>query len=252
MFSETEKKYLAGLLDADGCLRYKHNHGYLHLELSLSMSESIDRNGKFARYLEDKVGKLYTRKRDDNWAIQNEWVVAKRSDLEKVLPHVIKHMVVKGKKWQHMLEVFRAYKAVKVSVEELTALREEAAQLHGPLRAKKHPTWAWVAGYIDGDGWYLKRVRPRQVEQHVGAVAHPDSPEGLELLHKAFGGVLKSDNKGYLRWIKNLGPRDKQFTISFLKKMVNHSQLKKWKIEQLLSTYSQRLSDLTPTGDAIV
>ena len=251
MFSETEKKYLAGLLDADGSLSYSHNNGYLSLVFSISMSESIDRDGKYCKYLSSKVGKLYTRKRDDNWAIQNEWVVRKRNDLERLLPHITKHMVVKGNKWQHMLETFREYKATPISEEEFIRLRDLANNLRGPIKAKKHPTWGWIAGYIDGDGWYLKRERPKQVEQHVGVVSNIENPEGVDLLHKAFGGVLKED-RGHLRWIKNLGPRDKQFTISFLKKMVNHSNLKKWKIEQLLSTYSQRLSDLTPTGDAIV
>lgn len=251
MFSETEKKYLAGLLDADGSLVYVHNNGYLHLMLHLSMSESIDRNGTYSKYLGSKVGQISTRKRDDNWAIQNEWVVRKRSDLEKLLPHITKHMVVKGAKWQHMLETFRAYKGKVISEGDLVNLRKDASQHKGSIKFKKHPTWAWTAGYIDGDGWYLKRERGKHTEQHVGVVSHPDHPEGVELLHKAFGGVLKND-RGHLRWIKNLGPRDKRFAISFLKKMVNHTHLKKWKIEQLLSTYSQRLSDLTPTGDAIV
>lgn len=251
MFGETESKYLAGLLDADGSLSFAHNNGYLSLAMSLSMSESIDREAKYATYLGNKVGKLYTRKRNDNWATQNEWVVRKRNDLEGLLPHITKHMVIKGKKWQTMLEVSRKYRGKTLSEEEFISLRETCNSLRGPIKAKNHPTWAWVAGYIDGDGWYLKRVRPRQTEQHVGVVTHIDHTEGVELLHKAFGGVLKND-RGHIRWIKNLGPRDKQFTIDFLKKMVNHSQLKKWKIEQLLSTYSQRLSDSTPTGDAIV
>lgn len=251
MFGETESKYLAGLLDADGSLCYAHNNGYLSLVLSLSLSESIDRNGQFAKYLGSKVGKLYTRKRDDKWATQNEWVVRKRSDLEKLLPHITKHMVVKGKKWQKMLETFREYKACKIGLDNFYSLREEHNSLRGPIKLKKHPTWAWVAGYIDGDGWYLKRKRTRQIEQHVGVVSHKDRREGVELLQKAFGGVLKED-RGHIRWIKNLGPRDKKFAIYFLKKMVNHTHLKKWKIEQLLSTYSQRLSDSTPKGDAIV
>jgi len=251
MFGETESKYLAGLLDADGSLSFVHKGGYLSLMLHLSMSESIDRDGKYAKYLSSKVGKLHTRKRDDNWAIQNEWVIYARNEHEAVLPHIIKHMVVKGKKWQFMLETLRESKAKKFSEEEFLALREQANAMTGPVKPKSHPTWAWVAGYIDGDGWYMMRDRGRQVERQVGVVSHIDHPAGLELLHKAFGGVLKED-RGHLRWIKNLGPRDKQFAIDFLKKMVNHSNLKKWKIEQILSTYSQRLSDITPTGDAIV
>ncbi len=240
MFGEIESKYLAGLLDADGCLHFTDNNGYLALTMSLSMSESIDKDGKFAKYLSSKVGKLYTRKREDSWAVQNEWVVRKRSDLETLLPHIIKHMVVKGAKWQKMLEIFRS----KPSEFSLDDLRKEV-DITGPVKPKNHPTWAWAAGYIDGDGWYMKRERPNQIEMQVGVVSQ--QLEGLNLLQKAFGGVVKPD-RGYYRWIKNLGPRDKQFALMFLKKMVNHSHLKKWKIEQLLSTYSQRLSVSNPTG----
>jgi len=251
MFGETESKYLAGLLDADGSLSFVHNHGYLSLMFSISMSESIDREGKYAKYLSSKVGKLHTRQRDDKWATQNEWVVYARGDHELMLPHIIKHMVVKGKKWQFMLDKFREYKAIKVSEEEFLSIRDEANSLTGPVKPKNHPSWAWVAGYIDGDGWYMSRERTRQTERQVGVVSHIDHPSGVNLLHKAFGGVLKED-RGHLRWIKNLGPRDKQFAIHFLKKMSNHSNLKKWKIEQILSTYSQRLNVLTPTGEVIV
>lgn len=240
MFGEQESKYLAGLLDADGNLCLVNNNGYLHIVLSLSMSESIDRDGKFAKYLSSKVGKLQTRRRKDTWATQNEWVVRKRSDLEKLLPHVIKHMVVKGASWQKMLELYRS----KPKEFDLEKLRSDCL-VTGPVKPKNHPSWPWVAGYIDGDGWYLKRKRPRQVEMHVGVVSN--TTEGLELLQKAFGGVIKPD-RGYYRWIKNLGPRDKKFALMFLRKMVNHSRLKKWKIEQLLSTYSQRLSVLNPKG----
>lgn len=242
MFGEIESKYLAGLLDADGCLHFSNNNGYLALTLSLSLSESIDREGKFSKYLESKVGKLYTRKREDTWATQNEWVVRKRSDLELLLPHIIKHMVVKGAKWQRMLEIFRS----KPKEFDLEQLRKEV-EISGPLKPKNHPTWGWIAGYIDGDGWYLKRERRNQIEMHVGVVSHANHVEGLMLLQKAFGGVVKED-RGHYRWIKNLGPRDEKFALMFLKKMVNHSQLKKWKIEQLLSTYSQRLSVSNPKG----
>lgn len=250
MFGETESKYLAGLLDADGSLSFVHNNGYLSLMFSCSMSESIDRNGELAKYLSSKVGKLHTRKREDTWAVQNEWVIYSRKEHELFLPHVIKHMVVKGNKWNFMLEKFRELKATKLTESEFNSLRETADSLHGPVKHKNHPTWAWVAGYIDGDGWYLKRVR-KNVEMHVGAVSHPAQQEGLQLLHKAFGGTLKND-RGHIRWIRNLGPRDKKFALDFLSKMVQHSRLKKWKIEQLISTYSQRLNVQTPKGDAIV
>lgn len=244
MFGVTESKYLAGLLDADGCLHYSNNNGYLSLNLSCSLSESIDHKGKFAKYLESKVGSLYTRKREENWAIQNEWVVRRRTDLNLVLPHIIKHMVVKGAKWSIMFKRFQEYQGIHITDEDIKSLRKEVDNVNGPEKPKKHPTWAWVAGYIDGDGWYIRREREgkKNIEMHVGLVSHPSSDQGIQLVYKAFGGVVKIDSKGYTRWVKNLGIRDKEFAIYFLRKMVNHSKLKKHKIEQLLSTYPQRLS----------
>lgn len=246
-WSETEKKYFAGLLDADGYLTIYKNGEYASMALGLELSESIDREGKVIKYLSSQVGNMKTRDRNENWATQNAWTVSKRSDLELVLPHVIKHMVVKGAKWQYLLEKFRKLKGVKVTQEDIENIRQEADSRKGPLKPKNHPTWAWTAGYIDGDGWYLKRERPRQIEMHVGVVSHIDHIEGLQLLKKAFGGVLK-DDRGHKRWIRNLGPRDTAFALHFLRKMVQHSKMKKWKIEQILHTHSQRLSVDNPTG----
>jgi hypothetical protein len=246
-WSETEKKYFAGLLDADGYLTLYNSNGYAHLMLGLELSESIDRGGKVIEYLSSQVGRKSTRKRNENWATQNCWTVGSRSDLESTLPHIIKHMVVKGKKWNFLLEKFRELKGIRISDVDINSIRLEADTLRGPVKPKNHPTWAWTAGYIDGDGWYLKRVRPKQVEMHVGVVSHANHTEGLELLHKAFGGVLK-DDRGHKRWIRNLGPRDKSFALKFLRKMVQHSKMKKWKIEQILHTHSQRLSVDNPAG----
>ena len=50
MFGETESKYLAGLLDADGSLSFGMQGGRLTLQFELTMSESIDRGGKYAKY----------------------------------------------------------------------------------------------------------------------------------------------------------------------------------------------------------
>lgn len=246
-WSETENKYFAGLLDADGYLTIYNNNGYAHLMLGLELSESIDREGKIISYLSSQVGRMSSRDRNDNWSRQNSWTVCKRSELETILPHVIKHMVVKGKKWDFLLKKFRELKGVSVTQEDIDLIRREADNLRGPIKPKNHPTWAWVAGYIDGDGWYLKRVRPKQIEMHVGAVSHIDHTEGLELLHKAFGGVIKND-RGHKRWIRNLGPRDRSFALKFLRKMVQHSKMKKWKIEQILHTHLQRLSVDNPKG----
>lgn len=253
-FKESEIKYLAGLLDADGCLSLTYNNRYIGMTLSLELAESCDRDGKYIKSLANRVGSFSTRKREENWSRTNSWRVGKRSDLEMLLPRIIKHMVIKGKHWQNLLNLYRDYKGVVISSEEYEEIKKistESRENSGPLKPKIHPTWAWVTGYLEGDGWFMIRHRPRQIEMQVGAVCREGDVIALELLQKAFGGILKED-RGHMRWIKNLGPKDKAFAIRFCTKLLQHSRLKTHKIETILSIHSQRLNEITPAGDVIV
>lgn len=251
---ENDIKYLAGLLDADGSLSLTHNNGYLGLVLNLELAESCDKDGKYLNYLGQFGGNLYTRKREENWSRTNTWSVCKRSELEMIIPRLIKHMVIKARHWEFILGLFRQYKGVLISDSEYQLLLEESYKSRltsGPLKPKNHPTWAWVAGYLEGDGWFMIRNRARQTEIQTGAVCQMSDVIALQLLQKAFGGILKED-RGYMRWIRNLGPRDASFAIRFCRKLVQHSKLKTHKIEQILAFHSQRLNKSTPTGDVIV
>lgn len=253
-FKETEIKYLAGLLDADGSLSITHNNGYLGLSLNLELAESCDRDGKYIKSLAARDGNLYTRKREENWVQTNTWKVTKRSSLEMFLPRVIKHMVIKAKHWNNLLCLFREYQGKHISVNEYDLLAEQSKisrENSGPLHDKIHPTWAWVTGYLEGDGWFMIRVRPKQVEIQTGAVCQMSDVVALKLLQKAFGGIVKED-RGHMRWIRNLGPKDSSFAKHFCSKLVQHSQLKTHKIEQILSYHSQRLNEISPKGRVIV
>ena len=253
--NESEIKYLAGLLDADGSLNITHNNGYLGLVLNLELAESCDRDGFYIQSLAARVGNIYTRKREENWAQTNTWRVNKRSDLEQLLPRIIKHMVIKGLHWNNLLNLFREKQGDILSSNEYAVLQDfsdKSRKIAGGLHPKKHPTWAWATGYIEGDGWFLIRDRVKQVEMHVGVVSHADDRVGIDLLQKAFGGVVKFDNKGYVRWIKNLGPRDKSFVDRTLPKFIYHSRLKRHKMEQIVAIHSQRLNEFTAKADVIV
>lgn len=254
-FKENDIKYLAGLLDADGSLTFTYCFGYVGLCLNLELAESCDRDGKFIKSLGEKCGKVYTRKREENWAQTNTWTVTKRSDIEQLIPRLIKHMIIKGKPWGMMFERFRGMKGTemsKIEFESLLDWQRECREQPGPLKPHNHPTWAWLTGYIEGDGWFLVRHRPNQIEMHVGAVAHPKDRVAIDLIAKAFGGVVKLDRKGYVRWIKNLGPKDYAFVQRFIPKMIQHSRLKRHKMETILSIHSQRLNKATSTEGVIV
>lgn len=267
-FTETDIKYLSGLMDADGSLSF-HFRQYgdrwnVSLKLVLQQSLSIDRGGKFIEWLEGFGGfSQFIKVQDEahpNWSDANRWTVTSNQELNMIVPRLTKHMVIKAKHWKAMLDKYNDIYGKSVTHSEMLELKEFAKTSRkdvGPLKHKKHPTWAWVAGYIDGDGCYYMRQRKKNwgvsTELMVRVVAHNDDKQSLELLYKAFSGNLKANkHEGTHYWSRNLGNADRDFAIHFLRKMVRHSRLKKHKIEQLLHYHLQRLNESTATADAIV
>jgi len=251
-FTETEIKYLAGLLDADGCLyirTYRTTAGneYLRLELSLAASESIDRKG-YIKTLGIRAGRVERTVYDNNWSPSQRWRVGKMSELNQLLPRLLKHIVIKAKHWETLYNFYLKNKGKDLSGFDIRNFSNKSRRYTGPLKPKKHPTWAWVAGYLDGDVYYS--FKGRKIK--MGAVCQESDIVALNLLQKAFGGYIR--NSDYPRWSRNLGPRDRSFALKFLSKVVNHSRLKRWKIEQILAFHnqSQRLSELPSKEEAIV
>lgn len=96
IFNESEIKYLAGLLDADGSLSFCFVDGKLYMEMALAASESVDRHG-YIDSLADRIGWLSVREYEGkNWSPSHQWRVTSRRDLNILLPRITKHMVVKG------------------------------------------------------------------------------------------------------------------------------------------------------------
>lgn len=240
-FKETEIKYLAGLFDADGWVRFVNNHGYLHLELGIEQAEGTDRNGSYLKWLHTMGGTLSHRKRGD-WTPTNTWKVHKRAELEMLIPRLIKHCHTKGRHLAWMLETYRRYKGIRLSDEQIefyqisaTRSREDA----GPLKPKNFPTGAWLAGFLDGDGYYMIRERPKQTEIRMGVHTGKQDLPTLEFLQKSLGGTIK-DRGETVEWVRNLGPRDKVFCQRLLRKLLRYNPMKKWKMERILEFHSTR------------
>lgn len=264
---ETEIKYLAGLMDADGSLYFQfvpYNDKYnVRLLLKLQQSISMDRGGKFIQSLESLGGSIQfvdLSSKNPEWADAYRWNVTSISDLNMIVPRLVKHMVIKAKHWENLLECYRNIFGKSVSESEMIALKEFSKLSRkntGPIKDKKHPSWGWVAGYLDGDGCFHLRNRSKGrgkwTELVVKVTSHNDDLQGINLLMKAFGGrIKKNSHENTHTWSRNLGVKDRTFAIEFLRKVHFHSKLKKYKIETMLHYHSQRLSDKTSTEDAIV
>lgn len=257
-FYESEIKYLAGLLDADGSLSFKFSKTqsgktYLYLVLGLTASENIDRHG-YLYSLGERLGNCCEVKYENpNYSDAIKWNVQSRTDLNLLIPRLTKHMVIKAKHWDRLYSLYTEYKGVDVSgkEEQLKELSVKSRENVGPLKPKKHPTWAWVSGYLDGDGCYTLSKRAI----HVGAIAHTKDVIALKFLEHAFGGSLYSPREDNTRlWRRGMGKQNADFAKHFLNKVHRHSRLKRWKIEQMIAFHNQpqRLSDFIPTGKAIV
>lgn len=258
--NESLIKYLAGLLDADGSLSLSFKHDpnregryFVGLSLKLSSSDAVDKHG-----FVESIPKTYgfgTTTRDGKQHQFVNWVVSKRSELEMLLPRFIKHMVIKGKHWQWLLEMWRTARVDRPTCslkerEVLTAASKESRRLNvGPLRPKNHPTWAWVAGYLDGDGCYsyrqnLANTGYLQWTIHVSAVSHVNDTAGLELLQKAFGGYITGQGQSDVvkLWKRALGYQNRDFALRFLPHVAKHSRLKRHTIDAMIHHHRQRLS----------
>lgn len=261
--NETMVKYLSGLLDADGSLSFNFRRDansddrfFVGLSLKLSASDAVDKHG-FVAGLSDllKIGSVSREGKRRQFA---NWNVSKRSELEMLLPRLTKHMVVKAKHWDWIFKTWRGHRSGRQGGwvcdtrerEDLQALSKESRRIRvGPLKPKNHPTWAWLAGYLDGDGTYHYRPYPSTANgvqwcMNVSAVAHVNDIHVLQFLEKSFGGRIQpqgqSDNVRV--WMRSVGRNNKDFALRFLPNLAKHSKLKRDKIDAIIHHHRQRLS----------
>lgn len=256
MLKESLVKYLAGLIDADGSLALLFRPikgGYrLQLHLCLKAATSIDKHQLIPSLPELTGVGTVTYHNETKWSDIYAWHVTKRSDLERLIPRLIKHMILKDGHFNWCLDMLRATQGTVLTAadkERLQKISTEGRYTFAHLREHTHPTWAWTAGFLDGDGYYSLRFNKQTGRTVVrcGAVCHKNARVTLDLLHKAFGGSLYEE-QDWIRWHRNLGPRDSKFSLPFLAKLTYHSKLKKHKIETLIHNIKQRLSENEPTG----
>lgn len=262
---ESLVKYLAGLLDADGSMSInfrrddsKHDTYYGSAIIKIMQSDAVDRHG-FIMSLPKLTG-FGTVHRSGDKGQYASWSVHKRSEIEMLVPRLVKHMVIKAKHWNWILETWRDCRGLQLNEVTRIALTQavkESRKLRiGPLKPKNYPTWAWLAGYLDGDGHYTIRrcEKDNYTAVRVGAVAHTTDAAVLNFLKESFGGSIKphGQSENCSVWYRSLGVRDSSFAMMFLGKLARHSRLKRHKIDQIICYHRQRLSELTPAGEAIV
>lgn len=251
--NETDIKYLAGLMDADGSFYFMYNNGCVYLVMALDLSESIDKEYKYTRWLCEhlKVTPHFS-KRNQNWSEAAKIIVSKRSTIEMLVPRLLKYLVIKGKHLNRMFLKWKEYSGTKQSEELISELKQfsiDSRKDSGPLKEKSWLPKAYVAGFIDGDGCYC--MKRSSGTYNVSTVSHVDDRIVADLLFKQYGGRQHYQDN-CIRWVRPLGRSNKQFAIKFLQDMHRHARLKQHKIELFLNYHSQRLNEEPAKAEVIV
>lgn len=265
-------KYLAGLVDSDGTISFDfkneiRNDGWANLGLKVGVASSdvVDRH-MFIDSLPERIGHGYVNRHGPQKQYKY-WFLNSKRDLEMMVPRLLKHMCVKAKHLERMFGMWKEKRGTMLSPDECEILRtwsKESRYDAGPLKPKNHPTWAWCAGYLDGNGHYQFSVSNNGVEtkkgrltrsMRISACCHKGDAAVLEFLQKAFGGDIRFHplTENAMIWHRNLGVSQRSFAVHFLGKLARFSQFKRHRIEQMISFHhQQRLSDQSPAGHAIV
>lgn len=248
---ETDIKYLAGLLDADGSFFFNYTDNRVYLVVALDLSTGIDRDLKYTNWLCKELEvkpSIHKRELNAEGVKSIKISVSKRASLEKLVPRLLKYLVIKGRHLARLFSVWKTLRGKQLPDEEINRLRQfvkDSRKDAGPVKIKSWLPKAYVAGFLDGDGSYI--MKKSSGSYNVNTVSHVQDRVVADLLFKQYGGRIHYQ-EDWIRWVHPLGRTNKQFAIKFLKDMHRHSRLKQWKIEQFLHYHSQRLSEEKPTG----
>ena len=232
-------------MDADGNFNINRtDDGYVRFTVSVTSSENTDTDFKMLRYISETFSLGSTRIHENIHGKLMTWKVASLSEQEQLLPILIRHLVIKGTYAQYCLNIRRKYKGKPCPLEDWEEIKKELQLQRQTTKAavhKKHMTWAWFAGYVDGDGCLAS---PTKFSNRLSITAHENDVEGIKLIQHSIGGTIKPLPKK--PWLYNysftIGVKSKQKSLAILKKYLTHSKMKHkiYKAEQFIAKLTTR------------
>ena len=168
-------KYLAGLIDADGCF-----------DLRVSKVGEVYYIRPRVRITQKAFLPIPWRHRVTK-AGYNEWSIEGIS----VINRVKKYLVLKSgqAQWLSQTDTSGGH-----TISELRQIKAELKATRYESTVKNFPTRKWLAGYFDGDGCLTAGLRTDRVKPYVAAMitVHQDDLTAIELIQKNFGGQIVS------------------------------------------------------------
>ena len=265
--SEQLNKYLAGLLDADGSasFTFRPYNGKCTLGITFNLTQSFsnDPDGTLLKAIKDyyKIGVINYRSLsdDNNFSSIVVWTMSS-ADFLKLFNLVGKHLRIKGTHWESLVWLYMELKGTKLSLntrEEIRQFSKCSRKNSSWIKRPKHLSYAWLAGYFDGDGHYRFRKRKKFVKSYgkecnsnelcVQVSCDYNDKRIISKIVEDIGGTFHHHKDGHLVWKLALGKNSSKYALKLLKQMRKYSCLeKKYSVIvdmiQFHESYQQRLN----------
>lgn len=214
-------KYLAGLIDADGCLDlsvHKVKDSYYirprvritqKIELGLPLNKRKTKQGYF------------------------EW----SENGVSLINRVKQHLVLKRGQAEWLSEIDLSGGHTKEEVKKYKkALR---AVRYVRSTEKNFPSRKWLAGYFDGDGCLTAGLRKDRTKPYIAAMitVYKDDLASIELIQKNFGGFIQQKTDTTYRWDLWLNGTNVEKFLTYFSK---HMLIKRYQSDLVLDWFRNK------------
>jgi len=196
-------KYIAGFLDADGSVELS-----LTKHLRLGFYQKTSNDGVI--YLIHKALGVGT--------------ITERSGKTRGITTYVTRLIITGQKAVDTLCRLKPYLVTKRIKANRLLCEAGFTERVGTDSLPVHPSRSWLAGYFDGDGCLYAQLNPHghSASIKVSIDSNTDETDGLELVHKAFGGRIETRGIKNIRWTLGLdASKAKQFLSYISPRLLN-------------------------------
>lgn len=212
------EKYIAGFLDADGCIGIHWRSGKYNPQIYLEFSQKTSQD-KVIELIHQVTGGCLNYKIVNDVSYTRLNIRAKQA--EKILNRIRKYLVLKKRYAGYCLDLVA--KGRPLNLDDVKKSMKEQRKVKS-LPLPNYPSRKWLAGYFDGDGCLYAVINKKHVANiHFSIASSWFDSEGIEIIQKAFGGTIRIMNQGNRvhQLINSLSPsKAKKFLRYFSKYLI--------------------------------